>query len=139
MIYRRPGFLAVVWFGSSPTPPPSPDSKLSHFPILPVFRRSSLLTGEWGRSHIIRQRKSLFLYEIIQFSLVYPNYPDFNCLASQLYNKIRNNSLFMHAYLFEQIKKTFLRTYLAEKYIPVFYYLHDGCTRCVRKQMRRAS
>ncbi len=24
MIYRGPGFLAVVWFGSSPTPPPIP-------------------------------------------------------------------------------------------------------------------
>jgi hypothetical protein len=29
MIYRGPGFLTVVWFGSSPTPHPSPPSLLS--------------------------------------------------------------------------------------------------------------
>ncbi len=49
MIYRGPSFLAVAWFGSSPTPsPPSPVSKLSLFLSLPVCRRSSLLTGEEG-------------------------------------------------------------------------------------------
>ncbi len=26
MYYRVPGILAVVWFGSSPSPPPSPVS-----------------------------------------------------------------------------------------------------------------
>jgi hypothetical protein len=40
MIYREPGFLDVVWFGSSPTP--SPVSKLSLFFSLPVSARSSL-------------------------------------------------------------------------------------------------
>ncbi len=37
IIYRGPGFLAVVWFGSSPTP--SPVSKLSLFLSLPLCRR----------------------------------------------------------------------------------------------------
>ncbi len=36
MIYRGPGFLAVVWFGSSTTPSPSPVTKLSLFLSLPV-------------------------------------------------------------------------------------------------------
>ncbi len=40
MIYRWPGFLAVIWFGSTPSPSPSPVSKLSPFLILPVCRRS---------------------------------------------------------------------------------------------------
>ncbi len=45
-----PGFLAVVWFGSSPAPlPPFPVSKLSLFLSLPVCRRSSLLTGGGGK------------------------------------------------------------------------------------------
>ncbi len=47
MIYRGPGFLAFVWFGSSPTP--SPVSKLFLFRGIPVCRRSSLMTGEGGR------------------------------------------------------------------------------------------
>ncbi len=34
------------WFGS--LPPPSPSSKLSLFLSLPLFRRSSILTGEGG-------------------------------------------------------------------------------------------
>jgi hypothetical protein len=64
MIYRRPGFLAVVWFGSSPLP----ISKLSLFLGLPVCRPSSLLTGEgrergWARNQIIRPRESLALYK----------------------------------------------------------------------------
>ncbi len=43
MIYRGPGFLAVVWFGSLPTPYlPSPVSMLSLFLSLPVSRGSSL-------------------------------------------------------------------------------------------------
>jgi hypothetical protein len=46
IIYRGPGFLAVVWFGSSPTP--SPVSKLSPYLSFLVCRRSSLLTVEGG-------------------------------------------------------------------------------------------
>jgi hypothetical protein len=46
MIYRGPGFLAVV-YNSAPHPPLSPLSSPSLFLSLPVCRRSSLLT-EWG-------------------------------------------------------------------------------------------
>jgi hypothetical protein len=67
MIYRGPGFLAVVWFGISPTPShtTSPVSKLSLFLSLPVCRRSSLLTekGGRGRSQIMGRRESLVLYK----------------------------------------------------------------------------
>jgi hypothetical protein len=45
IIYRGPSSLAVVWFGSTPSPfPHSPDSKLP----LPVCRWSRLLAGEGG-------------------------------------------------------------------------------------------
>ncbi len=51
-IYRGLHFLTSVWFGSmpdhSPTPPPSPVSKLSLFHSLPVCRRFSLLPGKGG-------------------------------------------------------------------------------------------
>jgi hypothetical protein len=46
IIYIGPGFLAFVWLGSSPTPSPSPVSKVSLFLRLLVCRRSSLRTGE---------------------------------------------------------------------------------------------
>ncbi len=50
MINRWPGFLAVVWFGSSPSPfSPFPVSNLSLFLSLPVCHRSSLLTGNGGK------------------------------------------------------------------------------------------
>jgi hypothetical protein len=45
MIYG-PGFLAVLWFGSSPIPSPSLVSNLSFFLTIPVCRRSSILTGK---------------------------------------------------------------------------------------------
>jgi hypothetical protein len=45
MIYRAPGFLAVVLFGSSPTPFLHLSNNLPLFLCLPVCRRSSLLTG----------------------------------------------------------------------------------------------
>ncbi len=60
-------FLAVLWFGSSPTPfPPLPVSKVvSLSQSSCVCRRSSLLTGEegrvWGRSQITWLRESLAL------------------------------------------------------------------------------
>ncbi len=47
MIYKEPGFLVVAWFDSSSTLSlPSPVNKLSLFLSLPVYRLSSLLTGE---------------------------------------------------------------------------------------------
>jgi hypothetical protein len=51
----------------SSAPFPSPVSKMSLFPSLPVRRRSSLQTGEgemgWVRSQIIRRRESLVLFK----------------------------------------------------------------------------
>jgi hypothetical protein len=74
MIYRGPGFLAVVWFGSSLNPsPPFPVTKLSLFLSLPVCRRLSLLTGVgrrgWGRSQIIQPTRKPGPLQIIQRSL----------------------------------------------------------------------
>ncbi len=69
MIYGGPGFLANIWFGSSPTPfLPSPVSNLSLFLSLAVCRRSTLLKavtgGEgWARSQIRRPRECLVLYK----------------------------------------------------------------------------
>ncbi len=65
-LYGGPGFLAVVWFGSSPHP--SSVSKLS----LPMCCLSSLLAGEGVRSKIIRRRESLVPLWIIQYSLAGP-------------------------------------------------------------------
>jgi hypothetical protein len=49
MIYRGPGFLAVLWFGSSPTPfPPSPASKLDRRHIGRLRKRDKLRRGEGG-------------------------------------------------------------------------------------------
>jgi hypothetical protein len=60
MIYRGPGFLAVVWFGFSATPSlPCPVRKLSIFLILPVCRRSSLVMREgWEEPNYTTARKS---------------------------------------------------------------------------------
>jgi hypothetical protein len=76
MFYREPNCLAVVWFGSSPTPFPSPPlPAASSFLSLPVCGRSSLLTGEggskWSRSQIIRHRliEEAWPSIIIQYSL----------------------------------------------------------------------
>ncbi len=70
MIYRGPGFLAVVWFGSSSLLPPFPAfclqvvSLSQPFWVSPV---SSLLTGGggrgWSRSEITRRRESLVFYK----------------------------------------------------------------------------
>ncbi len=66
MICRGPGFLAVAWFGSSPTPSP-PISNLSLFLSLSVCRWPSLLIWGrrrgWGRSQIMRRRVSGVLYK----------------------------------------------------------------------------
>ncbi len=70
MIYRGPGFLAVVWFGSSPTPlphPPSSLSKLNRQHTGRLRKKDKLLTGEggrgWARSWIFRPQESLFIYK----------------------------------------------------------------------------
>ncbi len=51
MIYRGPDFLAVVRFGSSPSPTPSPVNKMSLFLSLPVCCQSNLLMGEGEGVH----------------------------------------------------------------------------------------
>jgi hypothetical protein len=66
LIYRGPGFLAVISFGSfARTFPPPSVSKLSLFFNLPVWRRSSFLTGRGGggEEQIIRRQESLVLYK----------------------------------------------------------------------------
>ncbi len=45
LIYRGPGYLAVVWFGSSPTPV----SKLDRRHTGRLRKRDNFLTGEGGR------------------------------------------------------------------------------------------
>ncbi len=83
MIFRWPGFLAVVLFGSSPTPSPPSVSKLSLFLIFIVCRRSSLLTGEagrgrvWARNQIIRPGESLALYKSFNTLLSHPSPPTY--------------------------------------------------------------
>ncbi len=67
MIYRRPGFLVIFWFVSSPIPfPPLPSAScLSFSYFLCVLSRSSFLTSRgWRSSQIIRQRESLVLYKL---------------------------------------------------------------------------
>ncbi len=60
-IYGGPGFLAVVWFASSPTPPPPPLSKLDKRHTARLRKRDNLLTGEGGWSR--RPPESLVLYK----------------------------------------------------------------------------
>ncbi len=76
MIYRTPGFLTFLWFGTSPTPsPPSPAIKLSLLLSFPVCCRSSLLLGGgrggWGWSRTIRWRESLTLSKLFNTLWLY--------------------------------------------------------------------
>jgi hypothetical protein len=61
MIYRGPGFLAIVWFGSSPTPLPLSCQRIVSLPSLLVTDGRE--GRGWGRSQIIRRRESLVLYK----------------------------------------------------------------------------
>ncbi len=63
MIYRGPSFLAGVWFGSTPSPPP-PVSKLSLFISLPMWRRYRLLTGEEGQESLDFYNSFYSLYSV---------------------------------------------------------------------------
>ncbi len=77
LMYHRvpvPDFLAVVWFGFSPTPFPTLPSVSSLLLSLPVCCLSSLLTEEGGgrggsRSQIIRRRESLVLCNYLLLSV----------------------------------------------------------------------
>ncbi len=66
IIYRGPGFLAFLWFGSSPTPSP-PVSKFDRRHTGRFSNKDKLLTGRgegWGgESKIIRRRESLVIYK----------------------------------------------------------------------------
>ncbi len=69
MLYRGPGFLAVAWFGSSPTPSPPFPSDI----VVSLSQSSSVSPFElsdgrgrggrrgWTRSHMIRPRESMAL------------------------------------------------------------------------------
>ncbi len=62
MIERGPGSLAIIWFGSSPTPFPP----LSRQQVVFLSQSSCVSPGEgrmgWVKSEIIRPRESLVLY-----------------------------------------------------------------------------
>ncbi len=62
----RSGFLAVVWFGSSPNPSPSSVSKLDRRQTEGLRKRDKLLTGDWEmlgeESQVIWRRGSLVLF-----------------------------------------------------------------------------
>jgi len=64
---RRPGFLAVGWFGPLPPPPPprSPDSKLDRRHTGRREREATFQGGGrgWARNQIIRPRGSLAFYK----------------------------------------------------------------------------
>ncbi len=72
MIYRGPGFLDVIWLGSSPIPSiPSPVSELD-------WRHAGQLADEkMGEDQIIRRRENLVLY--ILYSLCH--LPPPHCLC----------------------------------------------------------
>ena len=92
MIYWGPGFLAVVWFDSSPTSlPPSPVRNLSLFLSLLMCRRWSLLTGGGGRSEggaksYDREKAwSSIYYPILSGKNVHHSFLDLNYLCSFKY------------------------------------------------------
>jgi hypothetical protein len=64
MIYSEPGFLAVVWFSSSPTPfsPLSFSDFLCAAADIAYWRERR---RGWGRSRIRRPRESLALYKYV--------------------------------------------------------------------------
>ncbi len=67
MIYRGPGFLAVVWYGSPPLPlSPSCPSEARPATTRKTEKEEKLLTGEGkgvGEEQIIRQQQSLVFYK----------------------------------------------------------------------------
>jgi hypothetical protein len=62
MIYRGSGFLAVVWFGSTPLPFSLDERHTGRLIKRTTYRRDRGEKG-WGRSQIIRQRKCLVRYK----------------------------------------------------------------------------
>jgi hypothetical protein len=69
MVFRGLGFLEVVWFLAQPLHTTTvPSANCLSFSVF-LCSRSSLLTeergSEWARSQIIRPRKSLALYKLL--------------------------------------------------------------------------
>jgi len=82
MIYRGPGFLAVVWFSPSPQPilPPIPSvSQLSLFLIDFMWVAGQAYWrergGGGGKSQIMRRRESLVLYKSLSTLWSPPPHP----------------------------------------------------------------
>jgi hypothetical protein len=74
MIYRGSGSLAVVWFGSSPTPPVSKLNRRRRHTVR-LRKRDNLLTGEGGGKGVDQDpnhstAKSLVLYK--PFNTLWP-------------------------------------------------------------------
>ncbi len=67
MINRGPGFLAVVWFDSSPTPSPLSRQQVVSLSQSSCVSPIELTDGRggrgWGRSQNIRKRECLILYK----------------------------------------------------------------------------
>ena len=61
MVYRGPGFFMICPL----PPPPSPVSKLDRRHTGRLRKKDNLLTGERGRSQIIRRGERLVLYNIL--------------------------------------------------------------------------
>jgi hypothetical protein len=96
MIYRGPGFLAVLWFGSSKSPPPLPSVRSTG------DTQEDLLTGEEGRrrSQIIRQRESLVLYKNIQSFLSLPAHTPPHYFSVNSFLKVMTTSPYSRPRLF---------------------------------------
>ncbi len=69
MIYRKPGFLSVVCFGSSPhplnPPPTSPVSKLNWRHAGSLRKRDNLLTGKGAKSYQSKKAWSSLNHSIL--------------------------------------------------------------------------
>ncbi len=83
LIYRWPGFLAIVWFGSSPTPSPLPSSRCLSFSLFLCVAGWAYWRGRGlGRSQIIWWQEGMLLNKL------------FNTLSAKL-NKFKMLLLFV--------------------------------------------
>ncbi len=85
IIYRGPGFLAVVWFGSFATPSPTPGNKLSLFLSLPVCRPLSLQAYRgWGGD----RQKSPVLYKYLNTLCFWTWLPEYSQIRLKLWARL---------------------------------------------------
>ncbi len=88
MIYRRQGFLAVIWSGSFPASSPLPSgSSLSQSYCLPQVEITDVEGGGGGwRSQIMRRRESLVLFKSFNTLQLYSSslFCVHNCTRSQV-------------------------------------------------------